>query len=576
LFPLSLFYDASAKGVIVTKAIELLRQGRNEELWQMCCGFLRLNIDEFMEIQERLLLQQLDLLNKSQLGAKIMKGARPKTLEEFRRLVPLTSYKDYCPELLEKRADILPGKPECWTHSSGRSGEYPCKWVPMTRAYVEQLSLILYGIGMLSCASDWGDTSQIPDKVKLLYSVAPRPYISGTFADILRLQTPLEYLPSLEEAEKLPYEERISLGFKQALSEGIDYFFGLSLVLVKVGEKLLESSGNIDIRPYLKQPHALWRLTKGMIKSRLAGRHILPRDIWSLKGIIGSGIDSWVYKDKIKELWGKNPLDIYSCTEGGVIATQTWDYDGMTFIPNLNFLEFIPEDEQLKYEMDRSYRPATLLLNEVKAGETYELVLTSFHGGAVIRYRVGDVVKITSLKNERLGIAIPQMAFERRVDGVIDFVFVRFTEKLIWQAIENTGIAYNDWLAYRKVGESELQIFIEPKGDYRINEAELSRAIYKDLTKSDEATKTLIPEEYASMMGFKVSIITLAQGTFNRYMAQRQAEGADLAHIKPPHINPPDKIISLLLAEAEETIVVSKPVKKAEDEPEPSKTSVFQ
>ena len=75
---------------------------------------------------------------------------------------------------------------------------------------------------------------------------------------------------------------------------------------------------------------------------------MLPKDFWSLKGIIGSGVDSWVYKDKIKELWGKNPLDLYSCTEGGVIATQTWDYDGMTFIPNLNFLEFIPEDEQIK------------------------------------------------------------------------------------------------------------------------------------------------------------------------------------------------------------------------------------
>jgi hypothetical protein len=560
----------------VTKAIELLRRGESEELWQMCCGFLRLNTEEFMEIQEHLLLQQLELLNKSPLGKKIMKGARPKTLEEFRRLVPLTSYKDYCPELLEKQENTLPGKPALWVHSSGRSGEYPAKWVPITQEYVETLSQILYGVGMLSCASDWGDISHIPDKVKLLYSVAPRPYISGTFADVLRMQTPLEYLPSLEEAEKMTYEERISEGFQQALSKGLDYFFGLSLVLVKVGEKLLESSEKISIRPYLTRPVALWRLTRGLIKSRLAHRPLLPKDIWSLKGIIGSGIDSWVYKDKIKELWGKNPLDLYSCTEGGVIATQTWDYEGMTFIPNLNFLEFISEDEQLKSEMDRSYQPATLLLDEVKAGETYEVVITSFHGGAVIRYRVGDVVKITSLKNQKLGINIPQMAFERRVDGVIDFVFVRFTEKLIWQAIESTGIPYNDWVAYRKVGESELQIFIEPKGDYRINESEISQAIYKELTKSDEEVKTLIPEEYASMMGFKVSVITLPRGTFDRYMSQRQAEGADLAHIKPPHINPPEKIMSLLLAETEETIIVSKTGKKAADLSEPPKMSVSQ
>ena len=112
----------------------------------------------------------------------------------------------------------------------------------------------------------------------------------------------------------------------------------------------------------------------------------------------------------------------------------------MTFIPNLNFLEFIPEDEQLKWQMDRSYQPKTLLLDEVKAGENYEIVITNFHGGALMRYRIGDMVRITSLRNEKLGIEIPQMAFERRVDDFLDFYVVNFTERSIWQAIESTGV----------------------------------------------------------------------------------------------------------------------------------------
>src|SRR4030042_921581 len=96
------------------RAVDLLRQGRNEELWQMCCGFLSLNLAEFMDIQKSLLLQQLELLKKCSLGDKIMRGAKPETVEEFRKLVPLTTYADYCPELLEKREDILPVKPDCW------------------------------------------------------------------------------------------------------------------------------------------------------------------------------------------------------------------------------------------------------------------------------------------------------------------------------------------------------------------------------------------------------------------------------------------------------------------------------
>lgn len=209
------------------KAIDLLRQGRYEELWQMCCGFLNLDIEEFMEIQHSLLLQQLELWSSSAIGKKIMRGAKPKTVEEFRQLVPLTDYKDYCPELLEKKEDVLPARPEMWAHSSGRAGDYPCKWVPLSSDYVQQLSKVLYGIGMISCASHWGDVSQIPANIKLLYGVAPRPYISGTFADVLRLQSPFKYLPDLEKAEKLSYEERIAAGFKQALNEGLDYFFGL-------------------------------------------------------------------------------------------------------------------------------------------------------------------------------------------------------------------------------------------------------------------------------------------------------------------------------------------------------------
>ena len=36
-----------------------------------------------------------------------------------------------------------------------------------------------------------------------------------------------------------------------------------------------------------------------------------------------------------------------------------------------------------------------------------------------------------------------------------------------------------------------------------------------------------------------------------REALQRQAEGADLAHLKPPHINPSDKVLALLLAKPE-------------------------
>jgi hypothetical protein len=486
-----------------------------------------------------------------------MRGARPETVEEFREQVPLTTYADYCPELEEKREGVLPAKPALWVHTSGRSGEYSCKWVPMTQAYSREMSVLMYGIGNLSNCKGWGDTFGIPERPKLVYSVAPRPYVSGAMASMLEQQTPVDYLPALEEAEALSFEERVKLGFKQALSQGLDYFFGLSMVLVVVGNKFSQSSDKVDIRPLLSQPKALFRLTKGLLKSKLARRTMLPKDLWSVKGIISSGLDSWVYRDRIKELWGRYPLDAYVSTEGGIMATQTWDYDGMTFIPNLNFFEFIPESEHFKWQLDHSYQPKTVLLDEVKAGENYEVVFTNFHGGAMVRYRVGDIVRITSLRNEKLGIDIPQMVFERRADDLLDFVVIRLTEKTIWQAIENTGVAYEDWTAYKEAGEPALRLFIELKDGYQGSDADIAQAIYEQIMKSDndDYTTSAAHDDLVDMINFRVEITLLPRGAFANYTSQRQTEGADLAHLKPPHINPSDKVLSLLLAKPEEVKV---------------------
>jgi len=134
----------------VPTAIELLRQGRNEELWQMGCGFISLNTEQFMAIQKRLLLEQIELLNHCAFGNKVMRGAWPETVEEFRQQVPLTTYADYCPDLAEQREDILPRKPALWVHTSGRSGEYPCKWVPITPAYAHELGQVMCGLAIFS------------------------------------------------------------------------------------------------------------------------------------------------------------------------------------------------------------------------------------------------------------------------------------------------------------------------------------------------------------------------------------------------------------------------------------------
>ena len=74
---------------------EKLKERKDWELWKEYCGFLDLTIDEFMAIQNRLMLEQIRKWKASGIGKTILKGRNPETIEEFRKMVPLTSYEDY-------------------------------------------------------------------------------------------------------------------------------------------------------------------------------------------------------------------------------------------------------------------------------------------------------------------------------------------------------------------------------------------------------------------------------------------------------------------------------------------------
>jgi phenylacetate-coenzyme A ligase PaaK-like adenylate-forming protein len=330
-----------------------------------------------------------------------------------------------------------------------------------------------------------------------------------------------------------------------ALTDGLDLLFALSSVLVAIGNRFSQGNQKVDIKPLLGKPGAILRLAKGLLKSKLARRPMLPKDIWTLKGLISTGSDSSVFREKIKEMWGRYSLDVYGGTEGIIIATQTWDYQGMTFIPHLNFLEFIPEEESLKARRDPYYQPNTLLLDEVSAGENYELVITNFYGGPLVRYKLGDMVHITARRNDALNIDIPQMAFHSRVDDMIDIAgFTRLTEKVIWQAIENTGLDYEEWTVRKEVIEKPLlHVYVELRDNGYASKEQVAETIHQELKKLDAPYADV--EAFLGIRPLEVTL--LPQKAFRAYMLRQQAAGADLAHLKPPHINPSDDVINCLI-----------------------------
>jgi hypothetical protein len=105
-----------------------------------------------------------------------------------------------------------------------------------------------------------------------------------------------DVLPPVGEAENISFEERIKYGFDLALDKGLDLCIAMSSVTVAIGDRFgRKGKSKIGVKALIKKPKKSFRLLKGIVKSKLAGRPMLPRDIWKLKGLVSFGIDGSVY-----------------------------------------------------------------------------------------------------------------------------------------------------------------------------------------------------------------------------------------------------------------------------------------
>ena len=512
-----------------------------KKIWQRYCGFLDLSMEEFMEIQNRLLIEQMELVASSILGKKIMQGNSPKTVDEFRRLVPVTAYKDYEPYMSKQQEDVLAEKPYFWCHSSGRGGAF--KWVPYTRRGFEVSIKRSFGVFMLACANSKYDINFKPG-CHILALLPPPPYTSGANLQYGTKHLSLRIIPSFEKIVALDFQKRIAAGFEQALEEGVDVVTSASSVIAKVGEKMVDHAQKMQLSPSFLRPRILFKVLRGLLISKLARRPMLPRDLLRPKGIVTAGPDIAIYRDKITYYWGRVPHELYGGSEANPIATQSLSRKGMTFVPDICFWEFIPEAEYRKNRDNPEYQPSTVLLNEVEAGQNYEIVLSQFYGMPMLRYRIGDLITIIAKNDEQANVQLPQMVFKSRTSDVLNLAgLVEIDEMLVWKALEQSGVKYEEWSARKEYegNQAYLRLYIELKE--QMDAAKIEQLV-------DQQLKTIDVDyrDMEAMLGMQpVRVILLTPGTFHRYFEEQQKAGADLAHLKPPHMNASNNVIEGLL-----------------------------
>jgi hypothetical protein len=448
---------------------EKLKQHQYGEIWQEYCGFLDLSMEEYMKIQKRLMTEQITKWSQSELGKSILKGKKPTNVDEFRQMMPLTTYIDYADVLLQKQNSMLPEEPVIWIETTWEGGKHPVKVAPYSSGMLDTYRNNVLACMILSTSTEKGKFD-VKAADTFLYALAPLPYATGLFPLALNDEINIEFLPPVRDAHKMSFTERNKRGFKMGLKKGIDFFFGLGSVAYFVSLSISALSGGSKSGSKGKgllscSPSMLARLIKAKYRCKQEGRELLPKDIFKLKGFMCAGTDNNCYKDELEELWGIRPMELFAGTEPSCVGTETWTRNGMYFFPDTCFYEFIPENEMEHNLDDPSYQPKTYLMDQVVPGEKYELVISVLKGGAFMRYRVGDLYRCVGLTNSEDGTKIPRFHYIDRVSDIIDIGgFTRISENSIQSVVQYSGLPIQNWIALKEFSQNNkprMHMYVE-------------------------------------------------------------------------------------------------------------------
>ena len=212
-----------------------LRKKQYDQIWQQYCGFLDLTLPEFMEIQNRLMVEQLQLYANCELGRRIMKGKKPASVDEFRKVVPLTQYEDYADILLPKMDSALPSKPVLWIETTWEGAKKPVKVAPYTESMLKSHKINTIACMILATSNKKGHFT-LRGGENFLNGMAPLPYLTGLVPHLILSELWVNFMPPIKEAVTMSFGQRSKVGLKMGLQKGVDLFFGLSSVIAKISD----------------------------------------------------------------------------------------------------------------------------------------------------------------------------------------------------------------------------------------------------------------------------------------------------------------------------------------------------
>jgi len=532
----------------------------NNDLWRKYCSFYEKDFSDQMDYNSKRMELYFRNWNKTDL-AKVLCQKRAERFQD----VPVTTYDDYgvldrfghriaeatqkTPrkggELFREYYDRIgreigssldPYMTEPYyfcMKTTGTTGEN--KWVAHGETFWKNFALGSMATAVVSCSDGWGETSlEVGDKC--LNVTAPIPYISGWGA--LASQADLRLIPPIEVTDNLQdMKEKFSLmlkaigkGEKISVGGGIGSMFYMICQYFVDPEEFYEEyyrSIGLGLRKML--------LYVKLLQCRLGskGKKAIA-DIMPLKGVLIAGVEARLYIDFFKKEFGLEPLHIYGSTEAGPLMKGDPDRKE-DLVPDLrtSYLEFQTQDGEIRD------------LDELKAGEIYDLVVTPF-GSILFRYDMEDLLRVVDFRDD----GMPIFAFESRKKTVIE-LYSRYTitPNVIALALSKAGLRSSEkWAVVKLLKPREHLHFVMEK-TWPHSERRAEEIIFNSLMEVYETVSQRgdILRDYVSHFKIKkpsevVTVEYLRPGAFLRYSMKKGKAGSPIGQYKPPKIIPADKM----------------------------------
>ncbi|MDS0526417.1 GH3 auxin-responsive promoter family protein [Clostridium sp. SHJSY1] len=409
-------------------------------------------------VNEEILQKILKSNSKSEIGIKY--GFQNiKSIDNFKRKVPISEYKDY-DNYIERMAngekniltsdDIL-----YFGHTSGTTGKQ--KLIPCTKrsrqVVAKYMALLIIRFSYDNFKDKWnyGKGLMISDMVMTTYTKGGIPICSATSGGMKGIKSIYSYLYTspIEVMEIKDKDASIYLHLLFALEEiGLLYISGVFVssvldlfrVLEERHEELvidirkgeINKKLNIDesIRSKLKKYLTPDTSRADKLKEEFdKGFKGICKRIWPRVAYISTvtGGNFSIYNDKVNYYTDSLPIysPAYGATEAMIGINPYVDKIRYVLVPDTAFYEFIPSKDS-----DKKFT-STFCLDELKLGEKYEVVVTSYNG--LYRYRIGDVVKVVGFYNNS-----PEIEFLYRKNQVLNMVAEKTNEEHLTSSIRNT------------------------------------------------------------------------------------------------------------------------------------------